>query len=458
MSPSRPRTVSNWAGLTEHPQRHDLLAEVHARPVAEVQTPQHLTHLALYIGTSEQAREHELAHIAALCREIGITPPTARADHVLLETDHFRLRWEPHTEFSTYTLFSRHTGEQPFQTTGLDAVPVNWLKQLPGELLVACHLSLVSGDTVPAHNKQARDYFQATSLSGSLCAGGAATVWTDFQPQADGFTRFLVIDHYLQPAQAGRLIQRLTEVETYRLMVLLALPVVRHIRPDIARMEHRLGELTSHTANANSTEQEQQLLGSLTALSTHVEHNIAQHNFRLAITDAYATLAQTRMDNLREQRVEGVSTINEFVQRRLIPAADDCQALSRRLDQLSGRISRTVDLLRSRVDLAVEAQNRALLESMDRRTRLQVRLQTTAESLSVVILSYYIIGLIKYAVTAFDSVGFQLPADLITGISIPIVIVTVGVGVFALHRWVERVDGDPDEPEQSVHEQTSDNA
>lgn len=128
--------------------------------------------------------------------------------------------------------------------------------------------------------------------------------------------------------------------------------------------------------------------------------------------------------------------------RRLIPTMDSCQAVAARLDRLSGRVSRAVDLLRSRVDVAIEVNNRDLLESMNRRTRLQWRLQNIVESLSVVILSYYTIGLVHRGLVALDSAGLKLPVELFTGISIPAVIAVVGGTVFAIHRWVERADAD----------------
>ena len=43
-----------------------------------------------------------------------------------------------------------------------------------------------------------------------------------------------------------------------------------------------------------------------------------------------------------------------------------------------------------RVDVALEEQNRDLLQSMDRRVQLQLRLQQTVEGLSVVAISYYV--------------------------------------------------------------------
>lgn len=441
----------NRAGLVEHPQRRDLLAEVHARPFVALQTPQQVSHLALYFGSDDHERERELAHIAALCHELEIKPPPTAVDHALLETAAFRLRWESHTEFSTYTFFSHDPDEQPFQTTAMDVVPAHWIGGLPGELLAASHLSIISADAVAEQPEQFSGYFDPQGLTGSLCAGGAAKVWTDFKLQPDGFTRFLVVDHNLGPAEAGRLIQRLLEIETYRLMALLALPTVLQLRPEITRMENTLGNLTASMTSRAGTKQEQQLLESLSTLSAHVERIIAQNNFRIGAAAAYFALVRTRIDDLREQRIEGVSTVHEFMRRRLEPAMNTCQAVAGRLDRLSGRVSRAVDLLRSRVDLTIEAQTRDLMESVDRRTRLQLRLQATVESLSVLILSYYAVGLIHRALSAFKAAGAHIPVELFTGISIPFVIVAVGGGIFFIHRWVERADATEVERDRSAN-------
>src|SRR3546814_18423991 len=58
------------------------------------------------------------------------------------------------------------------------------------------------------------------------------------------------------------------------------------------------------------------------------------------------------------------------------------------------------NLLRTRVDIELEAQNRDVLMSMNRRARLQLRLQETVEGLSVVAISYYVVGLVGYAAKA----------------------------------------------------------
>lgn len=78
---------------------------------------------------------------------------------------------------------------------------------------------------------------------------------------------------------------------------------------------------------------------------------------------------------------------------------------------------------------------------MDRRADLQLRLQETVEGLSVVVLSYYLVGLVSYAVKALSKLGLPLNPDLATGLAIPVVLVAVGLGMRRLRRHLARHEG-----------------
>ena len=93
---------------------------------------------------------------------------------------------------------------------------------------------------------------------------------------------------------------------------------------------------------------------------------------------------ERRIAELREGRVEGMPTLREFVERRLLPAMKTCETVARMQEGLSARISRASELLRTRVDIELERQNQELLAQMNRRAKLQLRLQETVEGLSVV--------------------------------------------------------------------------
>ena len=425
-------------GITAHPLRGALLQEAHARPFESLQAPLRVTHLVLHTGTS--GRSDEVAHVASLCRDLGVDAPDADASHFIVEARGCRVRWERHTEFSTYTIFANGAESQPFAEPAIACLPARWLPGLPGELLAAMHVTLLGAGAISDDTASLGRYLQADSLAGSECAGGAASVWTDFLADTDGFLRFLVLDHSLSAPQAGRLVQRLLELETYRFMALLGFPLARELAPDITEMENRLGALMDQLATVSELADERELLSSLSGLSARVERLMARTNFRFSATQAYGTLVRRRLGALRERRIEGVSTLDEFMERRLAPALDTCVHMGDRLERISSRVSRAANLLRTRVDVALEAQNRDLLDSMNRRARLQLRLQETVEGLSVVILSYYAVSLAGYAFKGMASMGWLLHPERATALSIPVIAVTVAVGIRQVRRRVTRAD------------------
>jgi uncharacterized membrane-anchored protein len=147
------------------------------------------------------------------------------------------------------------------------------------------------------------------------------------------------------------------------------------------------------------------------------------------------------VQELREERVEGLQTIDEFLERRLAPAMRTCEAVMARLETLSARIARAGELLRTRVDVALEAQNSDVLRSMNRRAKMQLRLQQTVEGLSIAAISYYLVGLVGlvgYAAKAAKTTGLSLDVDIVTGLSIPVVVGLVGAALWRLRRQVAR--------------------
>ena len=71
---------------------------------------------------------------------------------------------------------------------------------------------------------------------------------------------------------------------------------------------------------------------------------------------------------------------------------------------------------------------------MNRRARLQLRLQETVEGLSVVVLSYYLVGLLGYGFKAAKAAGVTVDTDLATGLAVPVVLAGVWFGVRRLRR------------------------
>jgi uncharacterized membrane-anchored protein len=93
-------------------------------------------------------------------------------------------------------------------------------------------------------------------------------------------------------------------------------------------------------------------------------------------------------------------------------------------------------LLATRVGVARERQNQSLLASMDRRAKLQLRLQQTVEGLSVAAIVYYVAGLVGYLAKAAKAAGLRIEPDVAVGVSIPLVAVVM---IYSLRRMRRRL-------------------
>jgi uncharacterized membrane-anchored protein len=223
------------------------------------------------------------------------------------------------------------------------------------------------------------------------------------------------------------------------MMALLALPIARSIGPRLRAMEYELAEVAARLAGGAGTDEA--LLEQLTRLAANVESAIGESRYRFGATSAYHDLVESRIAELREQRLPGTQTIAEFMARRLSPAMATCRSVAQRLVELSERVARANDLLATRVGVARERQNQDLLASMDRRARLQLRLQETVEGLSIAAITYYVAGLVGYVAKGLKASGVPIDADLTVGVAIPIVAVLVALGVRYVRRRLAKAEG-----------------
>lgn len=429
--------------FNEHVQRRILVNEVHARPFERLEPPVRVSHIALLTG--EGAAAARMRPLQDLCVRSGIAAPEEGINHFSADFGDFRCKWESHAEFVSYTFFAEGGGEDPFAETALSAVPEDWFAGLSGELLVAAHLVLESAKTHDRQRDVLNRLFSAESLAGSMVAGGMAEAWADFRLHGDGFSRILVRDMGLRARQAGRLIQRLLEIETYRILALLSLPLAREAGPEIGGVAEALSGITDRMTRMEGLADEHAALDELTGLSARLERLASRNTYRFSASAAYYELVETRLAAIREARIEGMQTIGEFMDRRMSPAMRTCQTMAMRQDRLAERVARTTGLLRTRVDLAMEEQNRDLLRSMDRRAKLQLRLQETVEGLSVAAISYYLVGLVGYAAKGLHAAGLPVPVEAVTGISIPVMVLLVWSALQRVRRRLAR-DEEPKEP------------
>lgn len=409
--------------------RASLHNEVHVRPPARIHLPALVTYVAvLNHGVS---REQEYAHLRRLPDQQDLSLDRMAGNFLRLALDQAVLKWERHSEFTRYTLVQRlPASTYPLQGTSAPpltpslALPAGWLGAIPGRTIAAIELVMVTGDLGDADTAlaQAKSWLGESWLVASVLGNQHhSLVATDFRLRENGFERMLVV---AQPGtsetRAGRISQRLVELETYRLMALRGLPVAKALSPDLGLAERQLSDITAQLEGKSLSDA--QLLETLVALAARVERATAEHAYRFAATRAYDALVGQRIAELRERPIPGTQTIGEFMQRRLSPAMATVAATAQRLTSLSERVARTSDLLRTRVDIATEQQNQLLLEKLTRGQELQLRLQSTVEGLSIAAISYYVVSLLLYGGKALKGAGLPVNPEIAAGALIPLVL------------------------------------
>lgn len=417
----------------DDPLRRTLHEEVHARPPALLEAPERIAHLALRIAAEAQAAED--AALVALAELHGLPAPDPRKAYAWLDCGAFRVKWERHTEFSGWTFYRRVPPDAAQAASALDAVPAEWLATLPGPTLVAMEVAL---DRAPPESAAAAIAgFGDAMVVGSRLGEGASTVLSDLRLDAKGFIRFVLLDHGMSPRQAGRYAQRLLEIETYRMMSLLALPLAKDVAPALTEAESRLARIAERTA-AGQGEHEAALLDDLTRLAAEIERSESRSRFRFGAAAAYYRLVGQRIGELRETRIPGVQTLQEFMDRRLAPAMATCASVASRQSELSARIARASQLLRTRVDVALERQNQALLASMDRRAKLQLRLQQTVEGLSIAAITYYVVGLVGYLAKGLKALHLPVDPEAAAAVAVPVVAIGAWLALRHVRRRIDR--------------------
>ena len=418
-----------------HPLRAALHNEVHARPPEAMNAPLAISHVVMVCDAAQ--REASRAHVAALLRDHHLPQPHAESTHIRMDLGAFRIRWELHTEFVTWTFARAFDGEafgEREPVNAADSVPQEWLAGLPGQALGAMHLWVLhtrhfgSGSLV-------KHVLHEDTLVGSTVADGLGEVYTDFALHADGYSRMVLLAGSVTPRRLGRLVQQLLEIDTYRMAALLGLPAAREASEVLGYAERELAALADAIRVAGRDE-EPQLLDRLTKLAGQVESHYAATHSRFSASAAYFELVDRRIADISESRLAGLQTLGEFINRRLSPARATCEWSVRRQDALSQRVSRISNLLRTRVEIEQQQSSQALLGTMNRRQGLQLKLQATVEGLSVAAITYYIVGLVSYLAKGAHAIGWPFSAEATAAVAIPVVAGSVWWSLRRLHHRV----------------------
>ena len=423
--------------IEDHPLRYALTNELHARPSPVIPVPSTAAFMALKPAQDAAARDRagDRAHLIALLDRFGAAHPAPEATHHACTLGRHGLKWENHTEFTTWIAFEEGLGERPFDPVAFDVFPSSWLADAPGVRITSILFRL---EVLPmekgrldalALRTRLDEWFVAESLAAVSVLDGAAVVASDFRIDPAGHVRMAVFAHPdTGLRRIGRIVQRLCEIETYKSMSLLGLARARDVSREMGALDRRLTALVREMTSGEPRAEE--ALTALMTVSAELEQLEVGASFRFGATRAYEAIVHDRISVLRETRFEGRQTLAEFMRRRYDPAMRTVKAAETRLSVLSERAMRAGRLLSTQVEVARSAQNQSLLQSMDRRADLQLRLQHTVEGLSVVAISYYAVGLMANLALPFaEPFGLEK-----TGVMALLTLLVIGGVWLALRR------------------------
>ncbi|KEP70643.1 hypothetical protein DL1_16210 [Thioclava dalianensis] len=382
----------------DHPQRYALVNELHARPFPRIPVPGRALYLAFKephdAANRDRAKDH--AHLVDLLTRSAAGLPEPGITHYAGEIGRHALKWESHTEFTTYLAFAPGCASRPFDPAETEVFPRSWTTAAPGGRLAAVQIRIETLPDDPALIEPLLDdWFVHESLVCTWVLEEAVVIAGDFRIDPNGQMRFAL---FVRPGtgedRVGRVVQRICELETYRAMSMLGLSRARSLSERLNALDPKLSELVEGMGDdARSAEQ---TLHQLLSISADLESLAVQFSFRFSATGAYEAIVRDRVESLRETRFGGRQMLGEFMARRYDPAVRTVKSAETRLQQMAARAARAGELLRTRVDVERSAHNQQVLESMDRRADLQLRLQHTVEGLSVVAISYYAVSLAGY--------------------------------------------------------------
>ena len=356
--------------------------------------------------------------IAAIIDRFG-TKAGDDARQLSFEAAGYQVTAEFHNEFATLTW-----------TAGLDdwiawpeGIGLDLFAEMP--LIAATRIDLVAAETI---SPQALAGFNPLSLCYSEIFGSTAEAATDFVIGEDGFTRFEVAAGKCGDLRRGVVVRRLLEIETYRNLALLGLPLARALTPSIHAQEQQLATLMRDLGHGTSMADNRQALDALHHLSMEVGRTVEDSNFRFAASHAYASVLRARLVRLDEVSIGELTTFERYLENRIEPAITTLSAIEKRLTALTDKLERSTELLNARIGLSIETQNQAVLDTIAETARSQYHLQHAVERLSTIAISYYALALLGYLVAGLHE-AVPIDKNVLLAVAAPVILVSVWFGL-----------------------------
>lgn len=340
--------------------------------------------------------------------------------------DRLILIWQAHTEYYNYQLW-----HVPSQANGPVAFgPLTFPDYtFPVEPLgsVVCSLDVLLTAGMPPARSELRGLMPGPVLYGSRIFNEQTCVATSFTPDDLGRERYLVSVGSSQgdPSRLKDIVDAIVRIETYYHLLLMQKPLFSAAIDQVYKFEQvhlkQREIITSHIGHANS-ETLQRWLNSLTQDLLKTNRMAGTLHFELSASIPYDKIVHTTLTSIAEQPMDSYRPLSDYVLGGITGVAEGYQQLLRRIDTLRGGFEGMIAIIRTRIDLILEGQNLALLQSVDKTTKSQVLLQHTVEGLSVIVIAYYLAGLAGYVFKGLSELGWLGNANLASAVFVPVAV------------------------------------
>ena len=409
-----------------HPLRKPILEEVHARPYLPMSTPRSILQQAFLCPSSASA-EDDIIAFQKWCEKNNFPSPKQGARHHRVKIDNIYLTWQRHTEFITLVWEGEYS--ENAQKRFWDLAKTHAYQMMADEypVISAASLSLLKKAKSEKLDNLIKSNF-AGHDEGSICVSsvkqGRAIIVTDFYQDQFGATRLHVLNNDMDDRNSGILVRRLLELETYRVLALYGFERIKEVLPDIANIEKSLVRLTESIDARTDLKTTRKRLDEITDIASQLASLSARRQYRFSATKAYHKLVRARLLRLGEQSIPDFQKIEEFLNKRQEPAMRTVENVEKRIRVASEKLDRISGLLRTKVEIQIQVQSHEVLDTMNQRTLMQYRLQSTVEGLSIAAVSYYIVGLLVYV---FKGLGDDAPISpkRLAAFSVPLVVLFV---------------------------------
>ena len=434
-----------------------LIKKLHERPhipLADwLRAPAHVHYKAFRMADPPAERKASREEFQSCLTAFGVP----KSETVLHETFGYGVKqagngerliiiWQAHTEYYNYQIWHLPDAAERDIAFGPLTFPEYSFPMSPLGTEV-CRLDiLLSSDSLPSREHM-RSMMPGPVLYGSRILDEQTSLVTSFTHDEFERERYWVTlgPTHVHASRLKEIVDAIVRIETYYHLLLMQKPLFSTAIDQVYKFEQvhlKQREIISgHIAHADP-QTLQRWLNSLTQDLLKTNRIAGKLHFELSASVPYDKIVHTTLASLNEKALDAYRPVSDYVLSGVTGVAEGYQQLLKRIDTLRAGFEGIISIIRARVDLILEAQNLALLQSVDKTTKSQVLLQHTVEGLSVIVIAYYVAGLGGYIFKGLQEIGWLSNANLTSAIFVPIAIgLAFGITTLSkkfLHRKLSR--------------------